>query len=526
MNAVEIILVLLAICVALAIVADRIRLPYPIVLVLGGAALALIPGIPRLEIEPEIVLIIFLPPLLFSAAWLTSWRDFRANLRDIGLLAIGLVVATTIGVAAMAHAVIPDLPWDVAFVLGAIVSPPDAVAATNVMRRLRVPMRLVRILEGESLVNDATGLVAYQIALAVVAGSKFSVAQTASRFAVAGLGGIAFGLAAGWVVARVHRRLENFEIETAINLLTPYIAYIPAEHLGVSGVLAAVTAGGYLGWRSPRLFSPVTRLRGSSVWSAVLFLLNSLVFILIGLELTAAHRLSASISTARLIEGCTAVAGTVIVIRLLWVPVAMHLPYKISPRIRRRERPPAWKDTAVVAWTAMRGIVSLALVLAVPQVLPDGTPFPFRELLVLMVFVVIAVTLLGQGFTLPLVIRALRFADDDAELSRERDALAQGADRALARLEELAGNPGVPPGAVELLRTRYERRRKRFASNAHDDPQAPRTDKREVFRRLRDELIATERETFVELRNRGGITEDSFQRLLRDLDLESLQPFR
>jgi CPA1 family monovalent cation:H+ antiporter len=527
MNAVEIILVLLATCVALTIAADRIRLPYPIVLVIGGAALALIPGAPHLEIEPEIVLVIFLPPLLFSAAWLTSWRDFRAHLRDIGMLAIGLVVATTVGVAAVAHAVVPDLPWSVAFVLGAIVSPPDAVAATTVMRRLRVPMRLVRILEGESLVNDATGLVAYQIALAVVAGSGFSVAGAASRFAVVGLGGIAFGLAVGWAVARVHRHLENFEIETAIDLLTPYVAYIPAEHLGVSGVLAAVTAGGYLGWRSPRLFSPGARLRGGGVWSAVLFLLNSLVFILIGLELAAAHRLFASMPAAGLVEWCAAVAGTAIVIRLVWVPIAMHLPYTISPRIRRRARPPVWKDTIVIAWTAMRGIVSLALVLAVPQVLPDGTPFPSRELLVLIVFVVIAVTLLGQGFTLPLVIRALRFPDDDAELRYEREALARGIECALARLEELAGDPEVPPGVAEVLRARYEGRRERLASSTQDDARSQQTqDEREGSRRLRDELIAAERETFVKLRNRGAISEEIFQRLQRDLDLESLQPFR
>jgi Na+/H+ antiporter len=378
MNAVELILILLSVCVALAIAADRIRLPYPIVLVLGGLALAFTP-VPRFEMEPEAVLVVFLPPLLFAAAWLTSWRDFRANGRTVGLLAV----------AAIAHALIPDMPWSVAFVLGAIVSPPDAVAATTVMQRLRVPARLVTILEGESLVNDATGLVAYKVALAAVAGGSFSLAHAAGQFAFVGLGGTAFGLVVGSLVAKVHRRHDDFVLETAISLLTPYLAYIPAEHLGVSGVLSAVAAGGYLGWRNPRLFSPLTRLRSRSVWNAVLFLLNSLVFILMGIELSGTHRLFASMSIAGLVGWCAAIAATTIVIRLVWVPVALHLPHRLSRRIRERESDLTAKETTVVAWTAMRGIVSLALALALPE------KFPFRDLLVLVVFGR-GVSLLGQ----------------------------------------------------------------------------------------------------------------------------------
>src|SRR4029079_4990384 len=313
-------------------------------------------------------LVIFLPPLLFAAAWFTSWRDFAVHLRAISLLAIGRVIATTIGVAAVAHALIPGMPWAVAFVLGAIVSPPDAVAATAVMQRLHVPRWLVTVLEGESLFNDATGLVAFQVALGAVLSGTFSASHALGRFAIVAVGGVAFGLVVGWLVAQVHRRLDDFLIETVISLITSYVAYIPAEHLGVSGVLATVTAGGFLGWRNGQLFSPLTRLRSRSVWAVVLFLFNSLVFILIGLELAGSRSLLTSASTAGLLGWCAAIAGTTIGIRLLWVPIVMYLPYRLRLRLRGRPVPAlAWKETAVVSWTAMRGIVSLALALALPQ---------------------------------------------------------------------------------------------------------------------------------------------------------------
>ena len=524
MNSVELVLVLLASSAVLSIAAERVHLPHPIVLVFGGVALAFIPGVPRLEIEPEIVLVLFLPPLLFSAAWLTSWREFRTNLRTIGLLAIGLVVATTVGVAAVAHALIPGLPWPLAFVLGAIVSPPDAVAATSVMQRLRVPPRLVTILEGESLVNDATGLVAYQVALAVVMGAQFSPSGALTQFAVVGIGGCAFGLVIGWVIAKLHRWLGESEIEIAVSLLTPYLAYIPAEHLGVSGVLAAVTAGGYLGWRSPQLFTPLSRLRNRSVWGAVLLVMNNLVFILLGLELAGTHRLLASLSTAGLVTWCAAIAGTTIVIRLLWVPIALIVPWRLSARIRRREAAPAWKDAAVIAWTAMRGIVSLALVLALPEVLPDGSPFPFRDLIVLVVFVVIAVTLVGQGLSLPFVIRALGFVDDGSGARQRTDALRQGTANALARLDGLAAAAETPPRMVEIVRTIYTRRQDRLAASASADAAAPDADVAgDAFRELRAQLIEIERTTYVALRDAGTISEENLQHLQRDLDIEALQ---
>jgi CPA1 family monovalent cation:H+ antiporter len=526
MTALELILLLLATSVALALAADRVRLPYPIVLVLGGIALAFTP-VPRLELPPETVLLVFLPPLLFSAAWLTSWRDFRIHLRTISLLAIGLVIATTCGVAVVAHALIPDMPWSVAFVLGAIVSPPDAVAATSVMQRLRVPARLVTILEGESLVNDATGLVAYQLALAAVASGSFSAGQAAWRLAVVGLGGIAFGAAVGWLVSRVHRRLDDFVVETAITLLTPYVAYIPAEHLGLSGVLATVTAGGFLGWRNPQLFSPLTRLRSRSVWSVLLFLFNSLVFILIGLELAATSTLLSAVSTAHILGWCAAIAGATIAIRLAWVPIVMYAPYRVHCLMIGVRPQPVWKGTFVVAWTAMRGIVSLALALALPLTLPDGSPFPFRDLLILLVFAVIVVTLLGQGLTLPLLIKALGFVDDGAAARQERAGLLRGTERALARLAEIDQTSIIVPWLVERLRASYQERLSRLQASVRDDPECRLMDGDSLaFQRLRGQLIDAERDSVVAMRNRGEISEDVLHKLQQDLDLEALQPLR
>jgi len=526
-NELELVLVLLAASTALAIVAERIHVPYPIVLVAGGLVLALVPGLPHVGLPPSLVLLTFLPPLLFGAAWLTSWRDFAANRRAIGLLAIGLVLATTIGVAAVAHAVMPGMPWPVAFVLGAIVSPPDAVAATAVMQRLHVPRQIVTVLEGESLVNDATGLVAYQLALSAVVGTGFSLSTAAARFALVGLGGALFGLAVGWVVAQVHRRLDDFLVETVITLLTAYVAYIPAEHLGVSGVLATVTAGGYLGWRNPELLSPLTRLRSRTVWAVLVFLFNSLVFILLGLELASARDRIAALPVWPLLGACAAVVGATIAIRLAWVPIAAFLPRWLSPRVRAREPAPEWRQIGLLGWTAMRGIVSLALVLALPTRLPDGAPFPFREQIVLVVFAVIAVTLVGQGLSLPPLIRRLGFVDDGADLRQERVGLLRASERALERLDELDRTSIIMPWLVERLRGLYEERLHRLQSSVRDDPECRLSEgEQQAYQRLRNELIEAERRAVVALRNEGAISEEILHRLQRDLDLEALQPLR
>jgi monovalent cation/hydrogen antiporter len=527
MNGLEVILVLLAAASGLVVVAQRVRVPYPIVLVVGGLALAFVPGLPRIQIPPPLVLLLFLPPILFAAAWFTSWRDFATHLRAIGLLAIGLVIATTTAVAAVAHAVIPGMTWPVAFVLGAIVSPPDAVAATAVMQRLKVPRRIVTIIEGESLVNDATGLVAYQFAVAAVATGTFSVTGASVKFLIVAVGGVAFGFAVALVVAQIHKRIDDFLLETVMTLLTPYVAYIPAEHLGVSGVLAAVTAGGYLGWRNPQLFSPLTRYRSRAVWAVLLFLFNGLVFTLIGLELGQIGSLATAVPLPTLVWYGLAITGAAIACRLLWVPIATVVPRLVSPRLRARDPMPPWSHTALVAWTGIRGIVSLALALALPSQLPSGAPFPDRGLVIVLVFAVILGTLLVQGLSLPLVIRALRFQDDGQELREEREGLVRATDRALARLEEIDRVSILAPWLVERLRAVYSERQARLATSMRDDPECRLTEGEDLaFRRLRSQLIEAERRAIVELRNHGKLTEEALHRLQEDLDLEALQPLR
>jgi CPA1 family monovalent cation:H+ antiporter len=527
MSSLEVVLVLLVVAAALAVAAERLRVPHPILLVLGGLALAFVPGLPAVRIDPALVLLIFLPPLLFSAAWLTSWRDFAANRRSITLLAVGLVIATTSAVAAVAHAVIPGLSWPVGFLLGAIVSPPDAVAATAVTQRLKVPRRIVTIVEGESLVNDATGLVAYKLALAAVATGSFSVASATGRFAMVAAGGVAVGLVVGWLVAQLHRRLEDFQLETVITLLTPYAAYIPAEHLGVSGVLATVTAGGYLGWRNPELLSALTRFQGKGVWRVLTLLFNSLVFILIGLQMSAIRGITEGIAWPRMLGYAAAVSAATVVVRLVYVPIAGYLPRFLFPRLRARDPYPPWRAVALIAWMGMRGIVSLALALALPLQLADGAPFPHRSIVIVVSFAVILVTLLVQGLSLPFVIRRLGLADDGADAREEREALIRAGEAALERLDKIDATSIIHPQLLERVRLPYNERLGRLRQGERDDPQCLLTEgETAAFHRLRHEALEAERRAAVALRNQGKISEEVLHRVQEALDLEALQPDR
>jgi Na+/H+ antiporter len=527
MNALELVLVLLVVAAGLAVAAERVKVPYPILLVLGGLGLAFVPGLPQVHIDPPLVLLIFLPPLLFASAWFTSWRDFAANRRPIALLAVGLVIVTTTAVAWVAHTIFPAMSWPVAFVLGAIVSPPDAVAATAVTRRLKVPRRIVTVLEGESLVNDATGLVAYKLALVAVVSGRFSLGAAGGRFVLVAAGGVLVGLIVGWLVAQIHRRLDDFQVETVITLLTPYAAYIPAEHLGLSGVLATVAAGGYLGWRNPELLSALTRFRGRGVWSVLLMLFNGLVFILIGLQLASIRGLAIGESWGSLIGRAALVVAAAVIARLVYVPIGIYLPRLLSPRLRARDPSPPWRAVALIGWTGMRGIVSLALALALPLTLPDGRPFPDRVVVIVSAFAVILVTLVVQGLTLPLVIRALRFADDDADLREEREALIRASQAALGRVDAIDATSIIDPRLLERVRGPYAERLARLTTEAREDPECKLTEgEAAAFRRLRGEALRAERGAVVSLRNQGKLSEEVLHRVQEALDLEALQPDR
>jgi Na+/H+ antiporter len=397
---------LLVAVVAFASLATRLRIPYAILLVLGGLAMGFVPGLPPVTLDPALVLFLFLPPLIYSSAWFLPWRDFHADLRPILLLAVGLVLTCTTLVAAAAHAAL-GLTWPVAFVLGALVSPTDAVAASAVMQRLGVARRVVTIVEGESLVNDATGLVIYRFAVAAVVSGAFSLWQASWQFVVVSAGGLLVGLLVAWPVAWLHRRLVDAPREITITLLTPFAAYLLADALGVSGVLAVLSAGLYLSRQSSTFFSPNTRLQADAVWSMLIFLLNGLVFILLGLQLHGLLGASTRQSATALLGAITLVSVVVIVARLAWVAVASSVQRLLAHFSLITYRWVGWRNALLVGWSGMRGAVSLAAALALPLALPDGSPFPARAQLIAVTYGVILVTLVGQGLSLPPLIRAL-----------------------------------------------------------------------------------------------------------------------
>jgi monovalent cation/hydrogen antiporter len=510
-------LALLVLVAGLLALAPMVRIPYPILLVLGGLAIGIVPGMPTLELQPEVIFFGVLPPLLYGAAFFTSLRDLRATVRPIGLLAIGLVVVTTVGVAVIAHAFVDELTWPSAFVLGAIVSPTDPLAATTIARRLGVPRKLVTIVEGESLVNDGTGLVLYRVAIAAVLTGSFSEVRTGGLFVLVAVGGVAVGLAVGWIVRQVRRRLDNPPAEVTISLLTGYFAFIPAELLGVSAVLAAVTAGIYLGWYTPELTTSQVRQQGIAVWGIVQYLLNALLFVLVGLQLPVVLDSLAGIPSSRLLGYAALVCGTVVLLRFLWVFLAIDLPKRIAHGM------PNWRGGVFLSWAGMRGAVSLAAALALPLETDSGSPFPGRDLILFLTFAVILVTLVGQGLTLPLVIRWLRLEDDGADDREDAKARIRAAEAALARLEELAAEDWVREDTAERLRGAYRFRTDRFHARFDDGDDGAIESRSQDFQRLRRELLGAERDAVLQLRRSGVISNDVWLRVTRDLDLEDLR---
>jgi monovalent cation/hydrogen antiporter len=519
-------LVLLALLAAVAgmlVVAPALRIPYPIVLVLGGLALGFVPGMPELQLPPDLVLVAVLPPLLYAGTFFTSLPELRLNARPVALLAVGLVVATTVVVAVVAHSVVEDFSWGSAFVLGAIVSPTDPVAATAIARRLGVPRRLVAILEGESLINDATALVAYRFAVVAVVSGSFSLFHAGLAFVGSVLGGIAIGLAVGWLIRQLRRRLDNPPLEITIALLSGYFAYIPAEVVGASAVLAAVTVGIYMGSHTSELTTAQTRVQGDAVWEILVFVLNALLFVLIGLQLPVILDQLSGESAATLLTYAAVISATVVLVRLAWVFPAAYLPRALSQRIRERDPYPPWQYPALIAWTGMRGAVSLAAALALPLSTDAGGPFPGRDLILFLAFCVILVTLVGQGLTMPLVIRLLGLETDRLSEKEETKARIRAAEAALARLEELVDEDWVRPDTAERMRGLYSFRRNRFAARFDDADDGAIEERSLAYQRLRRELLDAERQKLGELRREGIITEQVMQRVEHDLDLEDLR---
>jgi monovalent cation/hydrogen antiporter len=504
----------------LSVLAGVLRVPYPILLVLGGLALGFMPGIPEVQLDPDLVLALFLPPLLYGSAFFTSLRDLRRELRPISLLAIGLVLLTTAGVGVTAHLLIPGLPWAAAFALGAIVSPTDPLAATQILRRVGAPRRMVTIVEGESLLNDGTALVLYRLAVAAAVGGGFSIAEAGVKFLVAPAGGVLIGLIVGKLVAELRARLANPQIEVTISLVTGYAAYLPADRLGLSGVLAAVTAGIYLGWRSPEIASPAARLQGFAVWELLTFLLNAVLFVLVGLQLNIVLDALGGYSVGSLFGYAAAVCAVVVGLRILW-GFTMVYPLRAIDRWRgvvtRRARA---RERFVAAWSGMRGAVSLAAALAIPFHTDSGAPFPQRELIIFLTFSVILVTLVGQGLTLPLLLSRLGVGDDGGERQEEIAARIGAADAALERLEELGDEDWTLDDTIDRLRGLYGYRRRRFAAQAGEVEDDGYEDRSFSYQRLLRELLEAQRRALVRLRNEGEISSDTMRRVEHDLDLE------
>ena len=509
----ELVLGLLAAAIVLAVVARRVGVPLPVVLVVGGLALGLawrlVPGAPRIDLPPDVAFFVFLPPLLVSATFDLPFGAFRRNLRPISILAIGLVLATTTLVAVLAHWMLPMLPMASAFVLGAIVSPPDPVAAASVGQRVGLPNRLVAILEGEGLVNDATALVAYRLAMTAVVTGAFSWRQLGIDLARSAGLGIATGLVAGWLIAQVLRRINDAVLETAIFLVAPYAAYLAAEHLGGSSILAVVTIGFFLGLRITEIGAAATRITQRVVLNAIVFLINGLVFVLIGVQLGEAA--SGGISRSMFLAFAVVSAG-VIGLRLLWmylVPAVLSL---VTAGRTRRDTP-SWRELTVLGWAGMRGVVSLAAALSVPFVLPGGAPFPGRGQIVLLTFAVIFATLVLQGLTLSPLIRVLGVARPGAAEREETAARRHAAAAAGRRLEELVREHGLSAQLRDRLEQLYVRS---FTADHGDDAHTN-------VNQVRRALLDVERGVVIRLRDAGSISSDAAQRLLTELDLETVR---
>jgi Na+/H+ antiporter len=522
MENISVIVMLLFGVAFLGILSKRYNLPLPIALVLSGVIISLVPGLPIITLNPEVVFIIFLPPLLYGSAWNTSWHDFKGSIRSISLAAIGLVLFTTMAVAAAAHALIHDISWPLAFLIGAIVSPPDAVAATSVTRGLGLQPRLLAVLEGESLVNDASGLIAYKYALAAIAAGNFVLWEASLNFLLVASAGIGIGLAIGYIMYLVHKNFVcDSNIEVTLTFLTPFAAYLLAEQFHFSGVLAVVTTGLYLSFRSGEIFTHQSRIMAYSVWQVVLYILNGLVFILIGLQLRNVVDGIGNYSTASLILWGLVISLVVILVRFVWVVPSAMLPKYFSKRFGGMESFDP-RHLVVFAWSGMRGVVSMAAALALPLSLDDGRAFPHRSLVIYLSFCVILSTLVLLGLTLPWVIRRLKI-ERYSIAAEEYEVRTQVVSEAISHIE---GNLSLlQDELLHNIKTKYEVKYNRLQktdlpSNYFGKGKTLAGNIFNEFTKLQIELINVERKTLDLMHKSGKASEEIIRKIENELDLE------
>jgi CPA1 family monovalent cation:H+ antiporter len=504
-------------------IANWLKVPYPIPLVLGGLALGLIPGMPHIELDPDLVLLVFLPPLLYQSAFFYDLRALRDDARVIALNSIGLTLATAAVVGVVAHEVM-DLPWAVSFALGAIVSPTDPAAATAIMRRVGAPRRLVNILEGESMINDAAALVTFKVAVAAAIGEGVSGSHTVLQFFGDAAGGIAIGFAVGWAIAEIRKRVTDVNTELTISLFSAYGAFVPADQLGVSGVLAVVTCGLVLGFRAPEIASPESRMQGFALWSILTFLLNATLFILIGLQLPSIVDGLSGEPAGQVIGYAALIIAVVIAMRFIYGNVVTVIIRTLDRRPSQLARRGTWQLRVAGAWSGMRGAVSLAAALSLPLTTNSGDPFPGRDLIQFITFSLILVTVVGQGLTLPWLIRRLGLVEDGADEEHEElKARLVIARAALDRVDELEEEEWTRAETLERVRALYNFRKRRFAARAGklDDADSDGIEDRSLaYQRLMHEIYASQRIALVALRNDRRISAEVMRRVERELDLE------
>ncbi len=514
-------LILLILVVLFAVLAQKLKTPYPIVLVIAGLALSFVPAVPKIQLNPEVVFLVVLPPLLYSGAWQTSWRDFRENFVSIFMLAVGLVAFTAIGVAYAAPWVFPAFDWRLGFVLGAVLSTTDAIAATAIARRIGLPKRIVDVLEGESLVNDATGLVALAFAVAlVVTGERPSVGQSITRLLFLICVGIVIGLVIGLIVEWVERRLDDGPIEITLSVVVPYVVYLTAESAHASGVMAVIACGLYLSRKSSEFFSPTVRLQAWAVWDSLTFVLNGLVFMAIGLQLPYVIGELTEYKLSTLVFYGLALSVILILLRLIWMYPGAFVANIIRRKVLKHNVPmPAPRQIFVVGWTGMRGVVALAAAISLPEVLNSGAAFPQRDMIIFLTFAVIIVTLVGQGLTLPPLIRALGLAGTQPSHEGEHRARQKILRAALDRLnEERAKDSEEFSEVYDALVKLYETKIEKFEDENRPETQRAR-EHIEKHSHLMRQMIRVERRAAVQLRDAGEINDELLRQLERELDL-------
>ncbi len=506
----------------LGILSNRYKFPFPIVLIISGILISIIPGLPIVSLSPEVIFLIFLPPLLYGAAWSTSWHEFKAAIRPISLAAIGLVLFTMTAVACVAYYLIPDISWPLAFLLGAIVSPPDAVAATSVTKGLGLHPRLITVLEGESLVNDASGLISYKYALAAVSAGNFVLWEAGLNFLWISAAGIVLGLAIAYIMYLIHKKFVcDPIIEVTFTFLTPFASYLLAEHFHFSGVLAVVSTGLYLSFRSDEMFSHQSRIMAYSVWDVVLFVLNSLVFILIGLQLRTVMEGIREYSAMSLIGWGTAVSAVVIIVRFIWVYPAALLPRVLSKRIRERESLDK-RNLVVFGWSGMRGVVSMAAALALPLVLVNGSQFPHRNLIIYLTFCVIVSTLVLLGLTLPWVIKFMKLQPYSVAIE-EYETRTKVVSLTIEHIENNLSL--IQDELLKNIKSKYEVKYNRLQrtdlpANYFGDGKTLKGNIFNEFSQLQIDLIQVERTVLKELHRKGETNMEIIRKIEKELDLE------